>query len=95
MFVEISQFLFRKKKDKEAVDLLMVEVTPGFRAGVAAAVVGLGVGGGVVATSTKFSLVIYLYLTFLICIVTCILVLNCDLRKRFLKTYLDKSLDNQ
>lgn len=34
-------------------DLLMVEVTPGFRAGVTATVVGLGVGGGVVAVSEK------------------------------------------
>lgn len=34
-------------------DLLMVEVTPGFKAGVTATVVGLGVGGGVVAGSEK------------------------------------------
>lgn len=31
----------------------MVEVTPGFKAGVTATVVGLGVGGGVVAVSEK------------------------------------------
>lgn len=34
-------------------NLLMVEVTPGFKAGVTATVVGLGVGGGVVAVSEK------------------------------------------
>lgn len=34
-------------------DLLMVEVTPGFKAGVTATMVGLGVGRGVVAVVIK------------------------------------------